>query len=154
MGRRDYSEWEMAANGIFHLLRSFEKHQLGPLEYDILSMLWKRGSATVWEAIKYGNIRREYTTVMTTLERLHKKRLVNRTNEPNSRAFRYVPRHLNQADWQREMLIETVKHVLSMDTIPMSLSFLVGAVSEHDPRLLDDLQRLVEEKRRKCKKDF
>ena len=105
----------------------------------------------MWEAINDGNIHREYSTVMTTLNRLCKKGLAKRTVEPNSRAFRYVPRHRTQADWQREVAIETVKKVLSMDTMPLPLSFLVEAISEHDAKLLDNLQRLVDEKCRKCK---
>jgi predicted transcriptional regulator len=151
MGRRNDSEWEMPANGIFRILRSFDKKRIGPLEYDTLRVLWKRGSATVWEAINDGNIHREYSTVMTTLNRLCKKGLAKRTVEPHSRAFRYVPRHRTQADWQREVAIETVKKVLSMDTMPLPLSFLVEAISEHDAKLLDNLQRLVDEKCRKCK---
>ena len=115
-------------------------------------MLWKRGSATVWEAIEDGKIRREYTTVMTTLDRLYKKRLLDRTMEQNSRAFRYLPRHCSQVHWQREFMVETMKQVLDMETTASPLSYVVDALSEHDPGLLDDLQRLVNEKLRNFRK--
>jgi predicted transcriptional regulator len=101
----------------------------------------------VWETINDGGIRREYNTVMTTLNRLCQKGLAKRANVPNSRAFRYIPRHRDQAEWQREVAMETLKNLLGMDAIPMPLSLLVEAISEHDPRLLDDLQRLVDERR-------
>ena len=39
MGRRNDSEWEMPANGIFRILRSFDKKRIGPLEYDTLRVL-------------------------------------------------------------------------------------------------------------------
>ena len=85
---------------------------------------------------------------MTTLDRLYKKQLLDRTVEPSSRAFRYFPRHRTQLEWQREVVIETVKQVLSMDTTTLlPLSYLVEAVSEHDAGLLDDLRRLVKEQR-------
>lgn len=149
MSRRQYSEWTSRERSVFRLLQSSNKNRLGPLEQRILSVLWQRGSATVHEVIKCGDIQREYSTVMTTLDRLYKKGLLDRTGEPNSRAYRYIPRHRTQAEWQREFVIETVKHILSMDTTALlPLSYLVEAVSEHDAGLLDDLRRLADEKRR------
>jgi predicted transcriptional regulator len=145
MGRRDYSKWP--ANGIFGLLQTSNKSRLGPLEHEVLSVLWRRGSGTVHEVINYGDVRREYNTVMTTLDRLYRKRLVDRAVEPDSRAFRYVPRHHTQAEWEREVVIGTVKQILSTTVLP--LSYLVEAISKHDARLLDDLRRLVDEKRQK-----
>ncbi len=45
-------------------------------------------------------------------------------------------------------MIEAVKQVLSMDTTAsLPLSYLVEAVGDHDAGLLDDLRRLVDEKR-------
>jgi predicted transcriptional regulator len=152
MGQRQKSEWIYPSNRVFRLLQSSKKHRLGPLEQQVLFVLWRRGSATVKEVIEYGDVRREYNTVMTTLDRLYKKRLADRTVESNSRAFRYVPCHRTQLEWQREFVIETVKNLLSMDTRTLiPLSYLVEAVSEHDAGLLDDLQRLVDEKRQKVR---
>jgi predicted transcriptional regulator len=152
MGRRKFSEWNLPANSLFCLLQPSKKSRLGPLEQQVLSVLWQRGSATVREVIKCGDVQREYNTVMTTLDRLFKKGLLDRTGEPHSRAFRYVPRHRTRAEWQRELVIEAVKQVLSMDTTAsLPLSYLVEAVSDHDAGLLDDLLRLVDEKRQKVR---
>jgi predicted transcriptional regulator len=146
MRRRQHSEWDWPKNSAFRLLRLSDKNRLGPLGQRILSVLWQRGSATVHEVIKYGDIQREYCTVMTTLDRLYKKGLLDRTMESDSRAFRYVPRF----EWQREFVVETVKHVLSMGTsAPLRLSYLVEAVGEYDVALLDELRRLVDERRGK-----
>ncbi len=41
-----------------------------------------------------GKIHQAYTTVMTTLDRLYKKGLLDRVAE--NRAFRYTPRHTRQ----------------------------------------------------------
>lgn len=148
MKRRDYPESKLPPNTFFRLLRASAKKRLGPLEWEVLSVLWRRGNATVHEVIKYGDIRREYNTVMTTLDRLYRKQLVERTTVPHSRAFRYFPRHRTQAEWEREVAIETVRKLLGLDTSSLPLSYLVEAISDHDPALLDDLRRLVDEKRR------
>jgi predicted transcriptional regulator len=146
MGRRQYSEWTSPERSVFRLIQSSNKNRLGPLEQRILSVLWQRGSATVHEVIKCGEIRREYSTVMTTLDRLYRKQLADRTTEPHSRAFRYVPRHPNQAAWERAMMINIVKQILGVDTAFPALSYLVEAISEHDAALLNELRRLVDEK--------
>ncbi|MFZ0285985.1 MAG: BlaI/MecI/CopY family transcriptional regulator [Terriglobales bacterium] len=125
--------------------------RVGPLERQVLSVLWGRGSATVQDVIDYGDIRRAYTTVMTTLDRMYRKRLVDRVVRPRSRAFRYTPR-LTQAEWERATAVETIRQVLRLGTpATRPLSYLVEAVSEHDVALLDDLERLLEEKRQKLR---
>ena len=82
MGRLKYSERTLSDNSILRLLQSPTKGRLGPLEWQVLSFLWQRGSATVKEVVEYGDIRREYNTVMTTLDRLYRKRL-SRTGPRN-----------------------------------------------------------------------
>jgi predicted transcriptional regulator len=145
MKRRDYSESGL----IFRSLQSSAKNRLGPLELQVLSVLRRRGSATVHEVIKYGDLRREYNTVMTTLGQLYRKQLVSRTKVPHSRAFRYIPCH-TQAELEREVISKIVRRLLDVRSTT-SLSYLVEAISEHDAGLLDDLQRLVNEKRQKLR---
>src|ERR1039458_6513544 len=79
---------------ILNLLRRSPNPRLGPLEQQLLSALWIRGSATVREILDAGDIKLAYTTVMTTLDRLFKKQLLNRTAE--GRAFRYSPRYTQE----------------------------------------------------------
>jgi predicted transcriptional regulator len=146
MKGRVYPETEYG-KGLFRLLRFFAKHALGPLELQVMSVLWQRGDATVKEVINYGDVRREYSTVMTTLDRLHRKGLLDRSTEPGSRAFRYVPRHHNRAEWECEVATKAVGQLLTLGgEASLPLSHLVEAISEHDPGLLDDLRRVVEEK--------
>src|ERR1700684_2081991 len=64
--------------------------RLGLLERNIMAEGWSRESLTVRELLAGGRIRLAYTTVMTTLDRLFKKGLLDRTEE--GRAFRYAPR--------------------------------------------------------------
>ena len=137
---------------ILSLLRLYPRTQLGPLEQQLLSALWMRGNATVRELLDAGRIKLAYTTVMTTLDRLYKKQLLNRVAE--GRAFRYSPRY-TQEELEKMAVGETIRQLLgsgSAATLP--LSYLVEAVSEHDARLLDDLQRLLDEKRRDLRSEI
>jgi len=131
---------------ISQLFRPSIKAQLGPLELQLLEELWERKSATVRELLQYTELKLAYTTVMTTLDRLYKKRLLDRVAE--GRAFRYTPR-LSQQELEKAAAGETIRRLLSSSpAAALPLSYLVEAVSEHDVRLLDELQHLVDEKRR------
>ena len=131
---------------MLNLLRRSPIAQLGPLERQLLAALWTRGSSTVREILDVGDIKLAYTTVMTTLDRLYKKQLLNRVAE--GRAFRYSPRY-TQEELEKAAVGETIRQLLgSGNSAGLPLSYLVEAVSEHDASLLNDLQRLLDEKRR------
>jgi len=138
---------------ILNLLRRHPKVHLGPLEEQLLSTLWRRGSATVREIVDDGEIKLAYTTVMTTLDRLFKKEILNRVSE--GRAFRYSPRY-SQAELEKAAVGETIRQLLgsSATAASLPLSYLVEAVSEHDAGLLDDLQRLLDQKRRQLRSEI
>ena len=135
---------------IFPFLGSASTTQLGPLERQLLHALWSRGNATVRELLEDEKITQAYTTVMTTLDRLYKKRLLDRVAE--GRAFRYTPRQ-SPDELRRVAAVEGIRQLLgSADASSLPLSYLVDAVSEHDADLLDELQLLVERKRRELRK--
>ncbi|HZQ67939.1 MAG TPA: BlaI/MecI/CopY family transcriptional regulator [Terriglobales bacterium] len=136
-------------NRIFSFFQTSPKTRLGPLEQELLEVLWKRKNATVRELLEDGSIQLAYTTVMTTLDRLYKKELLDRVAE--GRAFRYSLRHSLQ-DLHRAAIGEVIADLLasgSSSTVP--LSYLVEAISEHDARALDELQTLVERKRKELR---
>jgi predicted transcriptional regulator len=123
--------------------------QLGPFEQQVLQKLWAQGSATVRELLEDGKIRQAYTTVMTTMDRLYKKGLLDRVTE--GRAFRYTPRHTAE-ELQRVTALESIRQLLgSGEASSLPLSHLVEALSTHDAQLLDELQLLVERKRRELR---
>jgi len=130
----------------FSIFGSRSKPQLGPFEQQLLQELWSRGSATVRELLADGRIHQAYTTVMTTVDRLYKKELLDRVVE--GRAFRYTPRHTAE-ELQRGAALDGIRQLLgSGDASSLPLSYLVEALSAHDAQLLDELQLLVERKRR------
>jgi predicted transcriptional regulator len=80
------------------------------------------------------------------MDRLYKKGLLDRVVE--GRAFRYTPRHTPE-ELQRVTALESIRQLLgSGDASSLPLSYLVEALSSHDAQLLDELQLLVERKRR------
>ncbi|HMK21830.1 MAG TPA: BlaI/MecI/CopY family transcriptional regulator [Terriglobales bacterium] len=123
--------------------------QLGPLEQRLLQAVWDRGDATVRELIDEEDLGIAYTTVMTTLDRLYKKDILDRIAE--GRAFRYTPR-VTREELQRAAAEDAIRVLLSSGpatTLP--LSYLVEAVTDHDRELLNELQQLVEKKRRELR---
>jgi len=114
-----------------------------------MEALWRRNTATVRELLESGDSKLAYTTIMTTLDRLYKKRLLDRVAE--GRAFRYWPRQTKE-ELEKVTVAETIRQLLSSGSeAALPLSYLVEAVSEHDIRLLDELQRLLEQKRRELR---
>jgi len=88
--------------------------------------------------------------VMTTLDRLHKKGVLDRV--PDGRAFRYRPRQTEE-EFSRAALGRDIQELLGSAAEPTApISFLVDTVTEHDRALLDELQRAVERKRRELRK--
>ncbi len=130
----------------FSIFGSSSRPQLGPFERRLLQELWSHGNATVRELLADGKIHQAYTTVMTTVDRLYKKGLLDRVAE--GRAFRYTPRQAPE-ELQRATALESIRQLLgSGDASSLPLSYLVEALSAHDAQLLDELQLLVERKRR------
>ena len=139
-------------NAMLRWLKSSQDagHRLGPLETQLLRVLWQRGDATVRELMTEPAIQGAYTTLMTTLDRLHKKGLLDRVAD--GRAFRYSPK-LTEEEYNRTTFAAGLAELLnSARDTAAPLSFLVDTVTEHDAKLLGELERLVERKRQELKK--
>ncbi len=125
--------------------------RLGPLEMHLLRAIWKRRNTTVRELIESGEFDYAYTTLMTTLDRLYKKGLLERTAE--GRAFRYTAA-LSRDEFDGHNVRNAIRKFLGGASPSLApLSFLVDAVSEHDAKLLDSLEKAIEAKRRELNGD-
>lgn len=116
----------------------------GALELRVLEALWRRGAATVRD-LSADFPAAAYTTLMTTMERLHKKGVLDR--EKSGRAFVYRPVSSRQ-DLESGLVTRAIQPLLSGKSAHPVLSCFVDEVSRHDERLLDELERLVRAKRR------
>jgi predicted transcriptional regulator len=123
--------------------------RLGPLEQKILKEVWSRKSLTVRELVEDGKVQLAYTTVMTTLDRLFKKGLLDRVEE--GRAFRYSATCAPE-EVDRTVAVTGVRRwIESARPSSLPLSYFVEAIGAHDG-LLDELRVLVEQKRSELKK--
>ena len=133
------------------LLRGFRRPSelatlaLGHLERQVLEETWRRGETSVRDIYLTFNEKIAYTTVMTTLDRLYKKRLLSRRKD--GRAFIYSPR-VTRAEFEQGIAEDVIDGLLgSSSGVEPVLACIVDAVSEHDRELLDELDRLIKEKR-------
>jgi predicted transcriptional regulator len=124
--------------------------ELGPLEREVMESIWRcpeEAGVSVRDIHLAFEGRLAYTTLMTTLDRLHKKGLLERRKE--GRAFFYSPR-FSPDEFERSAAREVINKLLGRgpDGVEPILACIVDAVSERDRALLDELDRLIKEKRR------
>jgi len=120
---------------------------LGRLEAAVMEVLWARGAGRVHEVAAELGRRLAYTTVMTTLDRLFKKGLLDRSKQ--KRAFVYAPR-MSRPEWERRRAAELVAGFLDgpETSRELLLSCFLEALGEQDAPLLDELERKIRLKRR------
>ena len=121
---------------------------LGALETEVMEAIWRSGGEVrVRDVHARFQARLAYTTVMTTMDRLYKKGLLERRKE--GRAFLYSAR-VTRRQRAFDAGAGLIRDLLATEGEP-ALSFLVDAVTDRDRELLDHLERLVREKKRQAK---
>ena len=125
---------------------------LGKLERAVMDEVWARGRVSASDIYRAFGERTAYTTWMTTLDRLFKKGLLVREKE--GRAYLYSPR-VTREEFERGVAEDVLGGLLdrTADGAEPLLACIVEAVSERDRALLDELQRLVEEKKRELNEE-
>jgi predicted transcriptional regulator len=131
--------------------RMGQQLMLGPLEIQVMEVLWVAGKCSVRDVVERLGRRLAYTTVMTTLDRLFKKGLLDR--QRSERAFLYSTR-LSHQDWERQRAGNLVAGLLasSQPSRELLLSSLVEAVGQHDVALLEELEAKIRTKRKELSK--
>lgn len=122
---------------------------LGPLEAEVMEVVWDEGDVTVRDVHKALRTGRPiaYTTVMTTLGRLTDKGLLRRTESQ--------PAHHYSARVTREQYANsTVKSVVDwlVSHFPdPAVAYFVDRVEKEDDRVLDRLKEAIEQHKAKDK---
>jgi predicted transcriptional regulator len=125
--------------------------EIGPLERKVMELIWRRPEEAAEVSVRDIHMafegRLAYTTLMTTLVRLHKKGLLERRKE--GRAFFYSSR-FSPDEFERSVARDVIDRLLGRgsDGVEPILACIIDAVSERDRALLDELDRLIKEKRR------
>ena len=139
------------------LLRGFRRPSevaslaLGKLERQVLDEVWRRGEVSVREVFLSFEEKIAYTTLMTTLDRLYKKQLLERRKD--GRAFLYAPA-VSPEEFEHGIRQDVIDGLLGRgaEAVEPVLACIVDTVSEHDRELLDELDRLVKEKKRQLRR--
>jgi len=117
----------------------------GALELRILDAIWRRETDVSVRDLVADFPSAAYTTLMTTMDRLHRKGVLERKKQ--GRAFVYHARY-TRAELESGVAASALESLLEGGAAEPVLSFFVDEVTRHDERLLDELERLVLEKRR------
>jgi predicted transcriptional regulator len=139
------------------LLRGFRRPSevaslaLGKLERQVLEESWRRGEVSVREIYVAFDERIAYTTLMTTLDRLFRKQILDRRKD--GRAFVYSPA-VSREEFEHGIREDVIDGLLGggAERIQPVLACIVDTVSETDRELLDELDRLIKEKRRELRR--
>jgi predicted transcriptional regulator len=120
---------------------------LGRLESAVMEILWARGEARVQEVVEALDRGLAYTTVMTTMDRLFKKGLLERTKQERAYVYRAA---LTRAEWERRRASDLVAGFLAgpRRSRELLLSCFLDAVSAQDAPLLDELEKQIRKRRR------
>ena len=124
-----------------------QQSALGPLEISIMDVLWERGESNVRDVVENLDRRLAYTTVMTTLDRLFKKGLLDR--HKLHRSFIYLPK-LSREEWEQRRAGELVAGFLAgpEPSRELLLSCFLDVIGEHDAALLDVLEKKIRMRRK------
>ena len=120
-------------------------HVLGELETAIMNVFWKQRDLTVTDVEDKLRENRQiaHTTVLTTLDRMHRKGYLVR--EKHGKAFVYSARY-SRDEFERGMAQEVLGALLNHYRTP-ALSAFVDLVGENE-HTLDQLEAMIREKRR------
>jgi predicted transcriptional regulator len=136
----------MGGDGVGRNSRKRAIQPLGELEAALMDIVWQHPSVTAREVCDRmtGTRERAYTTVMTTLDRLHHKGLLERRKD--GAAWRYAPNFTKPA-YERALADQLATKILA-DHGDAALHAFVDAAERVDQALLEKLQRLIEARRK------
>jgi predicted transcriptional regulator len=131
--------------------REFAGIALGKLEREVMDLVWRRGEINVRDVYLGFEERIAYTTLMTTLQRLHKKGMLEQRKQ--GRAFYYAPR-VSPREFEQGIARDVIEGLMGHAEAGVEplLACIVDAVSERDRAFLDALDRLIREKKQELRR--
>jgi BlaI family transcriptional regulator, penicillinase repressor len=134
----------------FGSLKQLIEDSLGPLEVKVLSLVFNDCGVTVRDVCDRLGPVVAYTTVMTTMDRLFRKGLLDRAKVGRAFVYRATT---SRAELESAVGVDLLRHFLQSENRDpqIVLSSLVEGAWHADPHLLDELERLIQEKRAKLK---
>src|SRR5437879_12005709 len=123
----DSKQWQLRPHG-----------DLGHLERELMERVWEIGESSVTQVHESLSGRLAYTTVMTTLDRLYKKGLLQRRKQ--GRAFLYTAK-MSKAEFKEGLVKRALRLLLEENKHePVALiATLVETFRELDKQVRDEL---------------
>ena len=120
---------------------------LGDLEADIMQIVWSKPQTTVRQVfgILKANRKIAYTTVMTVMSRLADKGLLQKTKAGNAFVYRATA---SEEDFTKSTVKKVISELLADFTAP-AISQFVDSIEDSQPEKMEELAKLIEEKRKK-----
>jgi predicted transcriptional regulator len=125
---------------------------VGRRERLVLEETWRRGEVSVRDIYRAFDERVAYTTLMTVLDRLFRKNLLARRRD--GRAYLYSAA-ISRQEFDRTIKADVVDGLLGhgADEVEPVLACIVDTITQRDRELLDELDRLIQEKKRELKRN-
>jgi predicted transcriptional regulator len=119
---------------------------LGPLEAEIMDVVWDSGDVTVRDVHRSLNSVRPiaYTTVMTTLGRLSDKGLLRRIEDQPAHHYSAV---VSRDQYARSTVKSVVDWLLGHFPDP-AVAYFIDRVEKEDEDVIDRLRQAIEERQR------
>jgi predicted transcriptional regulator len=119
---------------------------LGPLETDVMEMVWKLGDTTVREVHEALAARRDlaYTTVMTTMARLASKGLLTRDTSGLAHRYRAT---ISREDYARSTVTSVVDWLVDRFPEPAMSYFAKVVEDEGNTAAAEELRQQIEQLR-------
>lgn len=120
---------------------------LGDLETDIMEIIWAKGDLTVRQVYEIFKKERHsaYTTVMTVMSRLADKGLLKKLKQGNA----FIYRATTTRDEFTESTLKKLINELMEDFAAPAISQFLDSMENVDPEKMEELSRIIEEKRKK-----
>jgi predicted transcriptional regulator len=118
---------------------------LGPLEAEIMEVVWANGEVTVRDVHGTLNKSREiaYTTVMTTLGRLADKGFLQRVEAQPAHRFSAL---LSREQYAKSTVKSVVDWLVNHFPDP-AVSYFIDRVEKEDEEVIDRLREAIEQRR-------
>ena len=120
---------------------------LGPLEAEVMSVVWDSDEVTVRDVHKALSKKRNiaYTTVMTTMGRLTDKGLLRRVEEQP--AHRYFP-EVSREQYAKSTVTSVVDWLVNHFRDP-AVAYFIDKVEAEDEKVIESLREAIEQRENK-----
>lgn len=122
---------------------------LGPLEAEVMEIIWERGEVTVRDVYKELRQARPiaYTTVMTTMGRLSDKGLLRRKEDHP--AHKYSPQ-VSREQYAKSTVKSVVDWLVNQFRDP-AVAYFLDRVEQEDERVIENLKQAISERESRSK---